>query len=492
MGTYPTFDKNSVARGTFVDQKATKFTNTVSDVPRKVLLIGNASTSISITSKPVRLLTASDANDYGAGSELASMIEAAFSYNPNIDLYALAVKPTNVTSVSKSTITTTGTATSSGMLYFYINGIQVSVGVAINDNAENIATNIIAAISSNIKLPVIAEIDSVDSSIVNLSSKWEGITANDISLIMNYYEVDKKSSPIGITIAMTKFEGGLGLVDLKATFSNWGNTWFTLICMPFVDSVNLKDINDLANTSISADEVRAFQIMIASNASRDDYIEFIKPLNYNHTIVMHAENSITPPNIIAASAAVSIENMHAEAPMASYYGKLNNVMAGTNVEMITYKVKDAIVKYGGCTTISNDDNTVSFENTVTTYKENEAGTPSNDWRYPQVMAGYQLLSHQTKTMFSSSPYTRAILVDEDSNVDNPLAVKPSKVKSSIIGLVRNLSSSGVIKYLDNTLSNIDVGISKENGTRIEGAIPIFWALPLEQKVFLYNWSTETL
>lgn len=486
------FNENSIARGTFVEQNATKVSNSVSDIPRKVLLYGSPNDNMTATvENPKRMLTVNDATIFGFGSELSSMVSTAFAYNPNIEIWAMPLVSTDISkSKSAANITFTGTSSKSGTLYFYINAIRVSVGVAIADNASVIATKLVNTIQSNINLPCTAMVDASDDTMVLLTSKYSGITSNNITIDYNYYDSDEREIPTGITIVNTKFIGGLGSIDIEPTFTKWGNNWFTIVALPYSDVDMLKKMDEFAEKMISPVEIKSFQYVIGFNGSQSDYLNFTTPLNYKHLVVMNVENSISSISTIASSSAVGMENMHAELSSASYYGILKDVMAGKNVGLTTYTEKDAIVKSGGCTTTINDDNTVSFENTVTTYKKNEASAPSDDWRYPQVLASYQTVSYQTKLRFTTAPFNRAVLVDENTVTGQRLAVKPSRAKSALIGLIRQWGFSGIIRNVDVSIEKADALIAENNATRIKLATLLYFALPLEQKHALFDWTIE--
>lgn len=485
--SFPTFPTGNIARGVNIDQKATKFSTSLSSIPRKLLILGSPTTNIEVESYPKNIIDISQASIYGEGSQLYNMIDTALSYSSRLDIYAMPIICQSG-SQAQAEITFSDTATSTGSLYFYIDGTQVVVPVSSGDTGVEIALSMLDVVASNIYLPCTAAIKDDDDTTIVLTAKWKGITGNDIKIIQNYYNSDSDNTSSGVIVSSTGFQNGAGVVDVSSTLENWGDTWFTMVASAFKDEVTLKALGELADSYIGALEMRPFQVVVGSNSSRDDYISFVSPLNYSHLIVMQVEESPTPNYLIAASAATFIEDLHAESPSASYYGTFKTILAGQNLKSSNQTIKDTIMKNGGCTTIANADNSVNIENTVTTYKKNEAGVASNDWRYPQVMACYQYYLYNMKTIFNTSPFTRAILVDESQSTTNPLAVTPSRVKAAVMEVVRLLGDKAVIKKTDHTLANMTSYIDEENPTRVVTSLEIYWALPLEQKVFMTEWT----
>lgn len=487
--TFNTFPQGSNARITAVDQHAVKYGNSVGNIPRRLLVFGSPTDGKDLNYNiPKRMFSIADTLIYGEGSELTAMLKTAFLYNPNIEIHAMPVQAKQGKQAEAS-IKYSGTSATSGEINYYIAGQKITVKVMVNDSASKIAETTVARIMDNVDLPCTAEIDSVDTTSVNLKAKWKGETSNQIKLV----KIDSEgNAPSGVLVTVNSFSLGAGTISAKNTFENFGDTWFTMLALPFSDTENLNDLKELSEKLISAVEVKAFQYFVGKSINRESYREFVSKRNDKHLAAMFVENSLSPDYIIAASAATYIENAHSESPTASYSSPLKNVVPSIEIKRMEFSEKDAILKLGGCTTEVRADGLAYFENTVTTYKKNNAGATDDSWRYPQVMAAYQEVSHQVKLRFMMHPFDRAVVVNDASITSSPFAVRPLQVKSTMKDLIKNFESNAIIRSVEESLKTVVCEIDKNNAGRINYKVCLFFALPLEQKAFMFEWSTETI
>ncbi len=489
MSIFPTFPESNIARGVYVDQEATKFSSSLTDLPRRLLILGSPTTDAVVDNVPKLFTSAEKASAYGEGSQLYNMLAYALDYGSAVETYVLPIVCESGTAATAE-IAFSGTATSTGTLYFYIDGIAMSFSVSSGDSGAEIVTSMLSAISSNIYLPCTAAVKDDDDTVIVLTAKWKGETSNDIKIIQNYYDSDSDSMPSGIVVSNTGFIGGAGIVDIASCLDNWGDTWFTMVATAFRDGTNLKSLCNYADDLIGALEMRPFTVVAGSNDNREDYIDFVSGLNYKHLVVMPAEESPTPNYLIASSAAMFIEDSHVTHSAAAYSGVLRNVLAGQNLKSTNQATKSSIMYNGGCTTFSNADNTVSVENTVSTYTKKDNGIADDSWRYPQVMACYQYIVYSLHLIFNSSPFIGAVLVSESTVTNNSKAVKPSRAKASVSELIQLLGLAAIIKDPDFSTSNLEVYIDEKYPTRLVVKLPLYWALPLEQCVTMVYWSVS--
>ncbi len=478
--------------GTFVEATPTKYKTVSKDFVRKILVYGEPS-SDSISSEflgiPKRVITKTDASKYGSGSHLESMLSNMLGYKSNVEIYACPLEVADINaSVSTSNITVIGVPTKSGVEVFYINGIRVPVSIPASLTIEAIRDAIISAVASIKELPVIAMKNDTDITGVILKSKWKGLSANEITIKQNINDADLMGLPIGTTFDITDFSGGLGLPIIEDTFNNWGSTYFTMVCLPYLDDTLIDSLTDMANIKWSPKVNMAFQFVGGYNGDKTSYLEKLNKLNNKFFTLGWVEGSSTPSYLIASSFSMFIEDSHLVDPAIAYYGIINDIEAG--VHNMQIEEKEQIVLAGGCLVNSNEDGTVSFQKIVTTYKKTESGESDDVYKYPQTLAKVQVCVFDLKVAFNNPPFVKAVLVENNSLTTNPRAVKPDQAKLTVTSLIDKWGYSAYTNYKTETLNSLKVTIPKPDGILVE--VLLFLTSPLEEKAIKLEFTNEVL
>ncbi|HEY2210273.1 MAG TPA: phage tail sheath subtilisin-like domain-containing protein [Bradyrhizobium sp.] len=173
---------------------------------------------------------------FGVGSMLHRMVQQFFTSNTTQQLWAVPV-PDGTGTKAQGSIAITSPPTTSGLLTIYIAGQKVEVAVASTDTADNVATNLAAAINAIADLPVTA---TAATSTVTLECKWAGVTGNDISVVANYLGASgAEALPTGMALTMTAFSGGTGEPDFTAAISAIQALEFDYVALPYGDAASL-------------------------------------------------------------------------------------------------------------------------------------------------------------------------------------------------------------------------------------------------------------
>ncbi|KFA96251.1 phage tail sheath subtilisin-like domain-containing protein [Vibrio sp. ER1A] len=211
---------------------------------QKVLVLGQQLASGSATPLTLNRITTSESQMddlYGKGSMMALELKKFRKNNQFTDVYALGVADLAATA-AKGEISVTTTTVKAGVIYLLIAGESVQVTVKDTDDADSIATAIIAKVTANENLPVTAALKSGETSIVELTCKWTGITGNDIDIRYNYH--DGEVLPGGVTLAVTAMATGAGTPDMSAVIAAIPNEWYNHMVMPFNDTQSMNDLRD--------------------------------------------------------------------------------------------------------------------------------------------------------------------------------------------------------------------------------------------------------
>ena len=291
--------------------------------PYKGLLIGQKTadgTQADLT--PVRITSAQEAaNLFGPGSMLHGMAQAWFASNRFTEVWAVSVAETGM-AASAGALDVGGTATESGTLNIYIAGRRVQVAVASGDTAVDIAEALEAAINADTSLPVLAEVDGEDDSIVNLTAKNKGLPGNFIDSRMNYAE---EETPAGVTVAITQLTGGTGAPDLDDLWAALGDEHFNIWAHPYTDTASMTAIKAELKTrsgpTIQHDAV-AFAVIEGSVSTVGTFGD---GHNNEFIVVAARQNTPTSPLEMAAeiAAVVALNGQRDPAPVPNAESSLD-------------------------------------------------------------------------------------------------------------------------------------------------------------------------
>lgn len=211
---------------------------------QKVLVIGQQLSGGSATPLTLSRITTSESQIddlYGKGAMLSRTLKQFRKDNQFTDVYALGVADLAATA-AKGEIAVTTSTVKAGVIYLLIAGESVQVSVKDTDDADSIATAIVAAVTENTDLPVTAALKAASTNIVEFTCKWTGITGDDIDIRYNYY--DGEVLPGGVTLAITEMTGGAGTPDMSEVISAIPNEWYNHIVMPFNDTQSMNALRD--------------------------------------------------------------------------------------------------------------------------------------------------------------------------------------------------------------------------------------------------------
>lgn len=181
---------------------------------------------------------------FGEGSMIERMIARFFDGNTTQQLWAMAIPRPAAGTKAAGSIKIASQQSASGTLTRYIAGQKVQITVYQTDTMATAAANLAAAINALTTLPVTAAVDGTDTTKVNLTCRWHGLTGNDITLVSNYLGVNgDEVDPIGLTTIAVAMAGGTGTPDLTAAISAIQSKEFVHNALPYSDTASLQIMN---------------------------------------------------------------------------------------------------------------------------------------------------------------------------------------------------------------------------------------------------------
>jgi phage tail sheath gpL-like len=190
---------------------------------------------------PIACGSVSDANNLaGAGSPLARMYAQFFALNKSTPVLLLPMAEAAAGVVAHGDVVITAGATQAGELALYVAGQKVSVPVAAGDTPTLTATNIVAAIAAMPSLPVTA---TAAAGTATLTSKWKGISANDINVAINVLGPNGgEMLPAGLALTLPVggvLASGVGVPVWTTAIANLGDEPYEYVGLGFNDSGSL-------------------------------------------------------------------------------------------------------------------------------------------------------------------------------------------------------------------------------------------------------------
>lgn len=207
------------------------------------LLTGHSfATGLAAFNRPVAIGTVVEAKvAFGEGSMLERMVNTFLKGNTTQQLWCLPIpEPAAGTAATGSMVATVSVGASGGVLNLYVAGQKVALTVYPTDTAANVATNVVAAINAMKTLPVTAAVDGVTPGKINLTTRWKGISGNDIDIRLNYLGTyGGEVMPTGLALTVPDLVNGAGVPDFTAGIAAIQTATYVHVGMPFNDTASL-------------------------------------------------------------------------------------------------------------------------------------------------------------------------------------------------------------------------------------------------------------
>ena len=208
------------------------------------LIVGHPlALGIAMPNKPIACKSLANAKQlFGEGSMLERMVARFLDNNDTSEFWCMAIpQPTASIAATGSITLAVASGLQSGILSTYIAGYGCPIVVYQTDTVAGIATRLAAAINAMGILPVVAAVDGSNTGKVNLTSKWQGLTTNDIKLGFNQLGLyGGEALPVGLTPTTVAMAGGAGTPDHTAAIAAIASKQFFTAAMPFTDTASLK------------------------------------------------------------------------------------------------------------------------------------------------------------------------------------------------------------------------------------------------------------
>ncbi|MCK5236245.1 MAG: phage tail protein, partial [Deltaproteobacteria bacterium] len=206
-------------------------------LPQRIAVVGQGNSAAVYSTDKRQVTSAAEASSlYGSGSPIHQAVLQLLPPNGDgvgtIPVTIFPLEDDGAGAAAVGDITPANAATESASYKVSVNNIDSEeFVVAPADTVAAIVTTMTAAINAVVEMPVIAADNVTD---VTITSKWEGVSANDIV-------VEVVGPSVGVTFGITQPVGGLVNPDITAALAQIGDIWETLVlnCLDIADTDTL-------------------------------------------------------------------------------------------------------------------------------------------------------------------------------------------------------------------------------------------------------------
>lgn len=360
-------------------------------------------------------------------------------------------------------ITPSGAATGAAAFRVKVNNILSEQFVVANgDSVATITAAITAAMAAVLDLPMTA---ADGSTVVNLTSKWKGTSANDL-----YVEVVATSEDnSGISFAITQPSGGLVNPDITAALAQIGNVWETMVlnCLDVADTTTL----DLYQTEGEGRWGALFRkplVVFTGNtettvAAATAVSDARKTDRVNAQMVAPGSNDL--PLVVAARQLARIAVVANNNPPMDYGSQAaTGLVPGIDGVQWTYVDRDSAIKKGS-STIEVKDGVANLSDTVTAY--HPSGDPIPAYRYVCDIVKLQNIIFNLDLIFAVPEWDGAPLIPDDQPTINRSAKKPKMAVAAVAAMLDSLALNALISDPETAKANTQAAINDMNPKRLD-------------------------
>lgn len=359
-------------------------------------------------------------------------------------------------------------ATSSGTISLYIGGQRIAVTIAKDTAATDIEVAITAAINASINSSVTALVNGVTAEQSDITSKYQGAIADDITIAVNLTEAEKDAMPGGVSLTITALTSGSGVPAVTTALGNMGSDWYTFIVNTFgSDSTVMAEFathnEDERWDTLVNKFYRAFYGSVDDLATITAITDALTVDRTNGAIT--SPGGYMLPLELAALAVGQMASRNQNNPPLPYTGlALDGLVPAVSSDQWTYTQRNSAIE-AGCSTTVVENGIIYLEDIVMHY--HKAGEDPPAYRWAVDIAKLAEWAYNVCLVFNSDKWKPSILVDDtDMGVYNIDARKPKDALADIYKLADAANGNAIITRPSYTKENSAAGIDVANPNRL--------------------------
>ena len=457
------------------------FQETSPNLPQRVAILAEANTANqgTLDQNAKEITSAQEAGEeYGFGSPIHNIMRilrppsgGGVGGIPTV-VYAQA-EPGGAVAAT-ITVTVTGPATGNGTHTIIVagrdglDGQSYSFPIVDGDAAEDIAIKIKDVVNDILGTPIIG------SNVIGVftgTSKWKGITGNDITI-----SIDTGDDSLGVGYVVAVGVVGVGVTDISGALDQFQNEWNTLV----VNSYGVPKFAALEAFNGIPDPVNptgryvgiVFKPFLALWGSVEDDKDVLagitdpKKLQVTN-VLCPAPNSAGMPWEAAANGTALAARIMQDTPHLDVGGKLYPDMPvpsdGNIGDMADFENRDFLVKKGSSTVVLTA-GIYQIQDFVTTYHPDGEIPPQ--FRFARNL----MLDFNIRFAYFLLEQIHVVdhsIADNDQPVSADLVIKPKQWNQQVSALAEDLGNRNLIVDVQFMKDSIEVGTSGTNPDRLE-------------------------
>lgn len=460
--------------GQFVEFNNSRAARSGAGMPSRILVIGQGlAGGIATALTATRIESPAHSGVlHGWGSMLHGMITTLRAANAWTELWAIMVPDDAAGQAAAGAVTVSAPASAAGTLALYIAGRRVRVGVAAGQATTAVATALAAAINADGDLPVVAAVDGVNASKVNITCRWKGETGNDLDLRVNHYQ--DEVLPTGLVVTKAAMAGGTANPDIEDALAAVAATWFTDVCCPYTDAANLASLDAEGERRFGGTVMTEMHAYTGRVGSYGELATFGDARNGPHVTHIGAQGSPTPPWEWAA-ALTGICAFEAKQDPARPYQTLSlprkRVLAPAQADQFDPMTRNLLVKDGISGWWAGDDGTVYLDNIITTYQRNPYGLEDSSYRQVETMKTLGFMRYSMRARIAQRFPRHKLASDTTPRKAGDFMVRPKDIRNELIALAEQEWLGKVLENIDQFVAELMVERDEDNRNRANALVP---------------------
>lgn len=427
----------------------------------------------------------------GDGSMIAAMHKQLRAIDPAGEVWCLPLKVAEGVSAT-ATITLTGTTSEAGLLNLYVAGQRVQAMVPNLSPASAVAATLANKINDAIELPVKA---AAVEGVVTLTSKFKGVQANDIQVVMNRLgRVNGEITPAGLTVVVTPMSGGAGTPDMAAALAALGDEEFEFICQPWTDAQTLdawkETMDDSAGRWSWAKQIYG-HVYSVRRGTLGEHVAAGRLRNDPHMTILGIEKGVPQPvwEVAAQLVARTAVFISAAPACPTQTGELGGIDPAPVSERFTLTEFQSLLGYGTATA-NYSGGALRIQRAVTTYQRNAYDQPDDSYLDSETL---HQSAHVLRVLRSriTSKYGRHKLANDGTNFGpGQRIVTPVVIRGELIAAYGELERAGIVENMEMFKANLIVERDPANPNRLNVLFPPDLVNQLRVFALLYQFRLQ--
>lgn len=345
-----------------------------------------------------------------------------------------------------------------------------------------------------------ANVDEIGAK-VTLTAKYNGDSANQIPLTLNYYGViSGEEIPDGLTVEITRMKDGAGVISLDDVIAAMGDEPFDFIGLPYNDTATLKQMGEEMNESAgrwSWSRQLYGHVYTAKIGTLTDLVAFGETHNDPHlTIAGYEPKTQTAPEELLASRlgrqAVFIRNDPARPTQT---GEITGALPAPVGERFSMTERQSLLTHGIASSTVNS-GTLLIERDITTYQKNKFGVADNSYLDSETLHTSAYVIRKLKSIITTK-YQRHKLANDGTRFGPGQAiVTPAVLRGEMCAAYREMELAGIVENFDVFKKYLIVERNADDPNRVDVLFPPDYVNQLRvfalKNQFRLQYSTEEM